>query len=286
MEPRRKRLGQYFTPPTVVDFALRALRWLDGRPDRPPCEALLDPSCGEGAFLHAAIEGGFVAAGKAWGVDRDPQLLPRWADEGLRDVMGSHLVHGDGLLDDPSAWGAPAEGFHWVVGNPPYAGEGLKLADAATLTLVSERFELCQRRYGPAPSPGQVRRFPIEVLFLERFWQLCRPGGLMAIVLPEGIFANDRWRFVRHWLLQATTVHAVVGLPRRAFGAHQITAKTCLALIGKSVPAPGHQVALAEVEHIGRGDEPNELSCVLDLWAAEKTAGENVRPWVQVRRDL
>jgi len=45
-------------------------------------------------------------------------------------------------------------------------------------------------------------------------------------------------------------------------------------------------VALAEVEHIGRHNEPNELCGVLDLWAAEKTADEGVRPWAQVRRDL
>lgn len=283
---RRKLLGQYFTPPTVVNFALQSLRWLEGTCSEPPCQSLIDPSCGEGAFLRAAVAGGFVAPHRAWGVDRDPSLRERWAGNGLCGPSGPFLHLADGLLDDPQAWDAPQGGFHWVVGNPPYAGEGLKTANPTVLADVAARFDLCRRRFGTRPTPAQIRRFPIEVLFLERFWQLCRPGGLLAIVLPVGIFANDRCCFVRQWLLQSATLHAVVGLPRRAFGAHKTTAKTCLALLRKSEPAPGHQVALAEVEHIGLGNEPDELSRVLDLWTRGETAGEGARPWTLVPRDL
>ena len=286
MQLRRKLLGQYFTPPTVVDFALQALRWLGGTACAPPCESLLDPSCGDGAFVRAAVEGGYVMPSRAWGLDRDPSLREQWVESGLYRSDGPNLHVADGLLEDPRQWGAPQGGFHWVVGNPPYAGEGLKSADAALLADVAARFALCARRCGRVPDPQQVRRFPVEVLFLERFWQLCRPGGLMAIVLPVGIFANDRWRFVREWLVDVTTIHAVVGLPRRAFGAHGITAKTCLAVLGKSAPPPGHQVALAEVERIGVAGEPNDLPGVLELWANGTSMAAELAPWRAAVRDL
>jgi len=110
----------------------------------------------------------------------------------------------------------------------------------------------------------RLRRLPLEVLFLERFVQLCRPGGWIAIVLPEGIMANARWRHVRQWLLGVLTVQGVVGLPRRTFRAHGTTAKTCLLLARKAPPPPGHRVALAEVPE----GTPEAFGALLAAWRA------------------
>ena len=68
---------------------------------------------------------------------------------------------------------------------------------------------------------------------------LARPGGLIAIVLPEGVLANARRGPERQWLFAEHTVHAVVGLPRSTFRPAGITAKTCLCFIEKSPPAAG-----------------------------------------------
>jgi len=105
----------------------------------------------------------------------------------------------------------------------------------------------------------------IEVLFLERFVQLARPGGKVAIILPEGVFANSNLRYVREWLVQNFTIHAVVGLPRDTFKGTGTTAKTAILYLEKCKPPEGHQVLLAEVGRINPNGQPNpELEVVLD----------------------
>ena len=100
------------------------------------------------------------------------------------------------------------------------------------------------------------------------------------MVLPEGLLANDRWRFVREWLLPRVTLHAVVGLPRTTFRAGRITARTCLLIARKAPPGPDHEVLLAEVEHIGhRAGEPNDLPGVLEAWQDGREVVEEGKPW-------
>ncbi|MFW5867569.1 MAG: N-6 DNA methylase, partial [Armatimonadota bacterium] len=94
----------------------------------------------------------------------------------------------------------------------------------------------------------RVRRFPTEVLFLERFVEICRPDGWIAIILPEGLFANIRWRGVRRWLLGHLTVHLVVALPRATFRAHATTARTCMMLMQRRPPPATHRTALCHVD--------------------------------------
>jgi type I restriction enzyme M protein len=271
----RQRLGQFFTPLPVVDFALEALAWLD--PGTPRRRRVMDPACGDGIFLLRAIERGLVPAGNAFGLDRDESLQDAWSASGMVTTLLPAVAVGDGLLDQELGGLSPLTGaFDWVVGNPPYAGEGLKALDDRAVRHLFDRYELMRGRHrGPDPSPDQLRRLPIEVMFAERFFELSRPGGHVAMVLPVGIFANERWRYVREWLLQRATVHAVVGLPRAAFGGGSITAKTCL-LIARNAPAgPRHRVLLAEAGSIGLQGTANDLPGILRLW---REGGEAAQP--------
>ena len=43
-DDRRKGLGQYFTPPTVIRFALQALTWLDEGVSQPDSRRIMDPA--------------------------------------------------------------------------------------------------------------------------------------------------------------------------------------------------------------------------------------------------
>lgn len=243
---KRKALGQYFTPPEVVGFCLEALGWLDAGNDAAR-RRVLDPACGEGAFLAGALERGLCLARNTYGIDLDGGLAASWREQGLGGPEGPWLGIGDGLLAESVCGQALAEGsFDWLVGNPPYAGEGLRAAAPEVLEQVRGRYELAARR------PGErLRRLPVEVLFVERFWRLCRPGGWVAMVLPEGLLANARWRFVREWLLPRVTLQAVVELPRDTFRAGGgITALTCVVIYRKAPAPPGHEVTLAQVERL------------------------------------
>jgi type I restriction enzyme M protein len=56
-----------------------------------------------------------------------------------------------------------------------------------------------------------------EVIYVERIWQLLKPGGQAAVVLPDGLLTNGSLQGVRDWLLERFKVLAVVSLPQFAF---------------------------------------------------------------------
>ncbi len=57
----------------------------------------------------------------------------------------------------------------------------------------------------------------IEVMFTERFVRLAKPGGLIALIVPESIVASDRLAPFRRWLLGRMDLLASVGLPQKVF---------------------------------------------------------------------
>lgn len=240
----RRLLGQYFTPRPVVDFALDALTRFGA--DFAGAR-VLDPACGPGEWLAAALAHG---AREVVGWDCDPTLLTTWREAGLTTEPRCRLEVRNGLA--PGAAGDAD--FDLVVGNPPF---GARLPDRAPSTLreLASRYRLPMRGRERTPSAADLRRiahYPIELLFLERFVTACRPGGSLAIILPEGVLANARWQYVRAWLLAEVTVHAVVGLPRAAFRRHATTARTCLVLARRCAPPAGHEVLLAEADDCSR----------------------------------
>lgn len=246
-----RSLGQYFTPPPVVDLAFAVLRWLD------PCVAqgrLVDLSCGEGAFLSGALRAGF-AARRLYGVDSDARLLDQWREQGLAGVP---LAVADGLL------GAGEGLFEVVAGNPPFAG-----APAA-----EHLAQLC-RDYSWWRLSRRPERLPRELWFLERSLRLLKPGGLLALVLPEGFVANARWLRQRQQVWQEHTVEAVVGLPRTVFRGAGITVKTCLLVVRKQRAAADHRVRLVELAHAAELAAVPEL---LQAWEQGREVAEG-RPW-------
>lgn len=56
-----------------------------------------------------------------------------------------------------------------------------------------------------------------EVLFIEACYNFLKPGGKMAIVLPDGILGNPNTESVRLWILKHFKLIASVDLPVEAF---------------------------------------------------------------------
>jgi type I restriction enzyme M protein len=255
---RRRQLGQYFTPPEVVDLALAVLGWL--QPELVQ-GTLLDPSCGEGAFIQGALRAGF-APDRLYGLDSDPAMVPVWRAAGLLDRgPAPRLGIADGLA------GGGRGQFDVVAGNPPFAG---------TMSLLSQ-LTIPGLDHGTFPdSRGRARTsLPRELWFLQRSLGLLRPGGLLALVLPEGVLANRRWRDLRAGVLAANQVEAIIGLPRRTFRASRTTVKTCLVIARQQPPAPGHQVSLAELDanELAGGNEE-----LLAAWGRAEVRAEGC-PW-------
>ncbi len=142
-----------------------------------------------------------------------------------------------------------------VVGNPPYGGVGLgetELTDDLIAKLV--QYEILPQQlkqnlgfvnsqddlFGSAKSLGlkpeakqKIKSFPIEILFLDRFIQLAKPDGWIAIIIPDGILANSNSHYVREFITHKTKVEAIVSLPRETFKKAGTSAKTSILFLRK-----------------------------------------------------
>jgi hypothetical protein len=68
----------------------------------------------------------------------------------------------------------------------------------------------------------------IEVIFTERFVRLAKPGGLIALIVPESIVASDRFGALRIWLLGKMDLLASISLPHKIFTGVGANAKTSI----------------------------------------------------------
>lgn len=80
---------------------------------------------------------------------------------------------------------------------------------------------------------NRLKSFPIEVLFIERFIQLTKPGGHIAIIIPDGILSNSNLHYVREFISKKVKVNAVISLPRGTFKDVGTSAKTSILFMTK-----------------------------------------------------
>ena len=207
-------LAQHFTPAPVADFVWAAMRRIAGR-DLAVGSKIVDPAAGEGALL-AAVDRGYETVG----IEIDAELVVQG-----RRVAGQFHT-GDGLLG--AFAGVKEGGFDCVLANPPYG----KLKDIYTTldedgqTAIAQRFSLFW-----SVARKRVATFPIELLFIERALQMVRPLGWLALILPEGLFANARLQPARDAVLKQAEVRAVVTLPGEVFRRKGLNARTALVIL-------------------------------------------------------
>lgn len=210
-------LGQYFTPEPVIALCYRMLQSLDPDTSNPH---IIDPACGEGAFLTYALEHKITPAERIYGIEKDPEVAASIKD--LNILIADSLVF-PAFNAQRSTLNAPEGGYDWVVGNPPFGTQNL------TGTELGNDFTIWHGRESP--------HYSIEILFLERFWQLAKPGGYAAIIVPDGILANARLSYVREWLSQHAAIKAIISLPQHTFHRTGASAKTSILVFRKSMPS-------------------------------------------------
>ena len=94
--------------------------------------------------------------------------------------------------------------FDVLLTNPPFAGE---ITDSGLL-----------RQYEFAKKKGKLKlRMERHLLFIERSLDTLKPGGRLAIVLPQGVLNNTNMEWVRKWLFEKARILAVVGLHQNTF---------------------------------------------------------------------
>jgi type I restriction enzyme M protein len=110
--------------------------------------------------------------------------------------------------------------FDVLMANPPFAGD-IKQSD------MLSPYELAHKNNGRLE--GAVGR---DLLFIERNLDFLRPGGRMAVVLPQGRFNTVSEQRVREFIAERCRILAVVGLHPNTFKPHTGT-KTSVLFVQK-----------------------------------------------------
>ncbi|MBF0225894.1 MAG: SAM-dependent DNA methyltransferase [Desulfobacterales bacterium] len=71
------------------------------------------------------------------------------------------------------------------------------------------------------------------VLFIDRCLQLLKPGGRLAIIIPEGILCNSGYSYVRQYLSGKSIVKAIINLPPFSFDLYGTVSKMSLLYLVK-----------------------------------------------------
>ena len=237
----RSGMGQYFTPVQVIRFVVKCL-------SPNSSDLIIDPFAGSAHFLTEALN--HVSAEivgekekhefifyKLHGIEKSERMV--------RIAMTDMRLHGDGhsnirctdsLLPFYSYTDLEEGMFDIVMTNPPF-GSNLQKESYSYLG----EFELLKEK-------GKV---PLEVLGLERSVQLLRDGGKLGIVLPDSIFVNKSYSYVREWIAKNVKVKALISLPLSTFTPYGANIKTSVLIAAKEVCNLNYNIFTAVIENIG-----------------------------------
>ena len=247
--------GQYFTPRHVIDMCVKML-------NPQPGEYMIDTAAGSCGFPVHTI---FKLTGtlftnaeipeqdkkhvlKVFGIDFDEKTVrvartlnliagdgetnvlhlntldyERWDDSTERNSSWVR-TYGDGFdrlkalrmeQDENKSFG-----FDILMANPPFAGDIKE-------SRILHQYNLTFKQNGKAHT--KVGR---DILFIERNLDFLKPGGRMAIVLPQGRFNNTSDRYVREFIAERARILAVVSLHGNTFKPHTGT-KTSVLFVQK-----------------------------------------------------
>ena len=161
-------------------------------------QRLLDPGCGDGAFIGGVLRWSAVSGTPypritGMEIDRKLSLTAETRFQGVEDVS---VVRADFLKTQYR------ERFDYVIGNPPYVS--ILHLDEPEKTEYRSRFRTA------------TGRFDLYMLFFERALDSLAPGGRLVFVTPEKFTYVDSASSLRS-LLAAYSIQTLELLPEDSF---------------------------------------------------------------------
>ena len=132
--------------------------------------------------------------------------------------------------------------FDAIASNPPF-GSKLPIKDRETLSQYKLGHVWQKTETGWEQTEQLQTSAPPEILFIERCWQFLKPGGRMAIVLPDAILGAPGLLYVRHWMITHCRIVASVDLHPDTFQPRNGT-QTSVLLLQKKTEAEMNQEAI------------------------------------------
>ena len=245
--------GQYFTPRHVIDMCVKMLNPKRG-------ETMIDTASGSCGFpVHTIfkITGTLFSNAEIPPEDKENVLKVFGIDfdeKTVRVARTLNLIAGDGETNvlhlntlDYERWRDNTEknnrwvltygrgfdrlkalrterdenkcfNFDLLMANPPFAGD------------IKESRILHQYELGLKPNGRAQTKVGRDILFIERNLDFLKPGGRMAIVLPQGRFNNTSDKYIREFIAERARILAVVELDNNTFKPHTGTKTSVLFL--------------------------------------------------------
>jgi type I restriction enzyme M protein len=255
--------GEFFTPRNICNMAVAML-------DPGEKQLILDPACGTGGFLIAAMNHVIEKIRRAeltrWnnnveraettirqrvakfaekyivGIDFNPNLVKASKMNMVMNNDGAGSLYQANSLVNPATWEEELRdrellgNVDILFTNPPF-GSKIPVDEPSIL----EKFDLGHSwSYDEATDRWKItdaiqKSQPPEILFIERCVRFLKPGtGRAAIVLPDGILGSPGLGYVREWILTNTRLLASIDLHPDSFQPHVSIQTSVLVLERKS----------------------------------------------------
>ena len=252
-----------------------------------------------------------IAASDFFGFDISPELVKATKMNMVMNNDGSGNIYQNDSLLPPRAWSLDTREqlakaltirpnvigdhnsigfFDVIVTNPPF-GSKIPVKD----NHILEQFDIGHKwRDKKNKDTGKTvwtrsedcrASVPPEQLFIERNLQFLKPGGRMAIVLPDSILGNPGLGHIRQWLIEHTKIIASVDLHMDAFQPKNGTQTSVLIVQKKSDQEKNvelssglirpYNIFMAMVEKVGQDKRGNTLfkrdEQGNEIWEPEQT---------------
>jgi type I restriction enzyme M protein len=263
--------GQYFTPRWVIDMCVRMLNPKEDETlVDPACGSAGFPVHSIFHVWKAILEDEGLPQSHLFTMDEKPTRCTEYArdkvfaidfdDKSVRVARCLNLIAGDGETNvlhlntlDWKKWDETTKQEEWIdtyhegwkkfrklqakkgdyrnfefdvlMANPPFAGD-IKQSD------MLAPYDLAHKLNKDGSLGKLESAVGRDLLFIERNLDFLKPGGRMAIVLPQGRFNNFSDQRVRKFITDRCRILAVVGLDLNTFKPHTGT-KTSVLLVQK-----------------------------------------------------
>ena len=190
--------------------------------------------------------------------------------------------------------GFQQDGFDYIITNPPF-GSKVKFAENRYLENyelgkkgedwievkrkgLSTQAELVANDHGEGDEQMSKDRRKTrdqqttEVLFIEQCHRFLKPGGYLAMVIPDSILTNSSVQYVRDWIEEHWRIVAVVSLPQFAFAANGAGVKSSVLFLKKYAPATTAAIKAIKTKTQDDLFAKDALGTALEALFAEKKA--------------
>jgi type I restriction enzyme M protein len=277
----RGAAGQFFTPRNVIKMMIKIL-------DPSEKDYLIDPACGSGGFLIAALD-------YIWTKLDNQARINNWSssilankkkefarkyirgiekDTFLAKVARAYMaLIGDGRdgifcensLRPPSDWSSTAKekiqlnSFDIVVTNPPHGSKiVVKGKDILQQYDLAYKWSMDKKTKHWIKTDSTRSKQSPQILFIERCLQLLRPGGRLGIILPEGLFGNPSYSYIVEFLRKNTRIISIISMPEELFQPHTHN-KTCIVFVERMEPPKDYPIFMGIAKWCGHDSRGNNV---------------------------